>query len=122
MKQTFTPHLPFVFIEILGAPPGDDDNHWHACVMREVWIKGSTERRGGERCARFQLTRLPTPAQGDVPGEVLLQGEEGAAHQGEQEVTLHQQPAVVSQDGVVGKHKHHLTSHLQHSKVRLSSV
>lgn len=54
----------------------------------------------------------PTPAQDDVPGEVLLQGEEGAAHQGEQEVTLHQQPAVVGQDGVVGKHQDNLTRHL----------
>lgn len=41
------------------------------------------------KCAVF-LTALLTPAQGDVPGKVLLQGEEGAAHQGEQEVTLHQ--------------------------------
>lgn len=56
---------------------------------------------------------LPTPAQDDVPGEVLLQGEEGAAHQGEEEVTLHQQPAVVGQDGVVGKHQNDFTSHLR---------
>lgn len=60
----------------------------------------------------FPPTAVLTPAQGDVPGEVLLQGEEGAAHQGEQEVALHQQPAVVGQDGVVGEHQHHLTGRL----------
>ena len=54
----------------------------------------------------------PTPAQDDVPGEVFLQGEEGAAHQCEQEVALRQQPAVVCQDGVVGEHQRHLTHHL----------
>lgn len=55
---------------------------------------------------------LLTPAQDDVPGEMLLQGEEGAAHQCEEEVTLHQQPAVVGKDGVVGKHHHNFTRHL----------
>lgn len=64
----------------------------------------------------FLLTSLPTPAQDDVPGEVLLQGEEGAAHQGEEEVALCQQPAVVCQDGVVGEHQHDLTRHLPHRK------
>lgn len=54
-----------------------------------------------------------TPAEDDVPGQVFLQGEEGAAHQGEQEVTLRQQPAVVRQDGVVGKHQGDFARDLQ---------
>ena len=53
-----------------------------------------------------------TPAQDDVPDQVFLQGEEGAAHQREQEVALHQQPAVVGQDGVVGEHQDELARHL----------
>lgn len=57
-----------------------------------------------------------TPAQDDVAGEVFLQGEEGAAHQGEQEVAFHQQPVVVRQDGVVGEHHHRFTSQLSHQK------
>lgn len=56
-----------------------------------------------------------TPAQEDGPGEVFLQREEGSAHQREQEVTLHQQPAVVGKDEVVAEHQHNLTSHLQKS-------
>lgn len=64
-------------------------------------------------CGRMR-ERLRTPAQDDVPGEVFPQGEEGAAHQGEEEMCLHQQPAVVCQDGIVGKHQHHLTGHLAH--------
>lgn len=43
---------------------------------------------------------------------MFLQGEEGAAHQDEQEVTLHQQPAVVGEDGVVGKHQRDFTPNL----------
>lgn len=58
---------------------------------------------------------LRTPAQDDVPGEVFPQGVEGVAHQGEEEMSLHQQPAVVRQDGIVGKHQHHLTGHLIHT-------
>lgn len=56
--------------------------------------------------------RVLTPAQADVPGQVLLEREEGAAHQSEQEVALHQQPAVVGQDGVVGEHQRHLAGRL----------
>lgn len=59
-------------------------------------------------------TVLPTPAEDDVPGQMFLQGEEGAVNKGVQEVALHQQPAVVCKDGVVGKHQHDLTRRLPH--------
>lgn len=76
------------------------NSHRVAIAYTEVWI------------CEFPLTGPPTPAQDDVPGEVFLQGEKGAVHQGEEEVALHQQPAVVCQDGVVGEHQHDLTRHL----------
>lgn len=65
-----------------------------------------------------RCTRGCTPAEEDVPGEVFPQGEEGAAHQHKQEVTLHQQPAVVGEDGVVGKHQHNFARHLPHKFTR----
>lgn len=110
----FLPPLPFIFVKILGTPPGDNDNQWQTCEMKWISVKS---RNWVVSCAWFLLTGLPTPAEDDVPDEVLLQGEEGAAHQGEQEVTLRQQPAVVCQDGVVGEHQHHLTRHLRREGV-----
>lgn len=63
---------------------------------------------------------LLTPAQHHVPGQVFPQREERAAHQGEEEVALGQQPGVVGHDGVVGQHQHHLTCYLPNRTAALT--
>lgn len=89
--------------------------------QKAMTTRGTPEKKNNPEIEDFFVPRRPlevpwvcrlslTPAQGNVPGEVLLQWEKGAAHQGEQEVALHQQPAVVGQDGVVGEHQHQLAS------------